>query len=60
MINTITISRDLFERLCEAAIEAELHNRWQDYERDDFDSKDCKWRKTRDEALEIRDGKNYE
>ncbi len=56
-INTVVISRNLFERLCEAAIEAEAQNRWRirwkmytlvhnhDY-----------WLALKNEALAIRDG----
>lgn len=57
MNDTITISRDLFERLCEAAIEAEAQNRWRIrwtmytlvHNHDD-------WLALKNEAVAIRDG----
>lgn len=58
MADTITIRRDLFERLCEAAIMADEYHQWL---RDmsgaiDDDDDDCEWKQLRNEAVAIRDG----
>ena len=54
MTDTITISRDLFERLCESAIFADEYHRSLDEIRGEIDD-DCKWQKIRNEAVAIRD-----
>ena len=55
--DTITIPRDLFERLCEAAIEAEEHNRWKGTEkRERYVEEYQAWCKLKNEAVAIRDG----
>ena len=54
--DTITIPRDLFERLCEAAIEAEEHNRWKGTEkRERYVEEYHAWCKLKNEAVAIRD-----
>ena len=55
--DTITISRDLFERLCESAIEAEAQNRWKGREkRQQYVEEYQAWCKLKSEAVAIRDG----
>jgi len=55
--DTITISRDLFERLCEAAIEAESQNRWKGREtRQRYVEEYQVWCRLKNEAVAIRDG----
>ncbi len=57
--DTITISRDLFERLCEAAIEAEAQNRWMNGEYDNkYQREYGEFLRTKNEAVAIRDGAN--
>lgn len=59
MINTITISRNLFERLCEAAIEAEVQNRWKGEGKSKTNIEIYQyWCKLKNEAVAIRDGAN--
>lgn len=54
---TITIPRDLFERLCEAAIEAEAQNRWMNGEYGNRYQKEYdEFLRTKNEAVAIRDG----
>ena len=55
MTDTITISRDLFERLCEAAISINEYHRWVESTCGVFDE-NCKWLKLKNEAVAIRDG----
>ena len=59
MADTITIRRDLFERLCEAAIFINEYHRWVESTCGVFDE-NCKWLKLKNEAVAIRDGKHYE
>ncbi len=55
--DTITISRDLFERLCEAAIMADEYHQWlREMSGVIDDDDDCEWKQLRNEALAIRDG----
>lgn len=57
MTDTITIPRDLFERLCNSAIEAEVKNRWmsEEYGNQYFSEYD-EYLRTMNEAVAIRDG----
>lgn len=55
MSDTITISRDLFERLCEAAEFTKRYHEWLETTCDVYDD-DCIWKKTYSEAVAIRDG----
>lgn len=56
-INTVVISRNLFERLCEAAIEAEVQNRWKVHVKSKRNIEEHQaWCKLKNEALAIRDG----
>lgn len=56
MTDTITISRDLFDRLCEAAIEAEAQNRWKGREkRQRYVEEYQTWCRLKNEAVAIRD-----
>ncbi len=56
MTDTITISRDLFERLCEAAIEAEAQNRWRiRWTRYTLVHNHDNWLALKKEAVAIRD-----
>lgn len=55
--DTITIPRDLFERLCEAAVQVESQSRWMDGEYGKpFQQEYDEHLRTMNEALAIRDG----
>ena len=54
MSDTVTISRGLFERLCEAAEFTKRYHEWLETTCDVYDD-DGIWKKTHSEALAIRD-----
>jgi hypothetical protein len=57
MADTITIRRDLFERLCEAAVQVEAQSRWMDGEYGKpFQQEYDEHLRTKNEAVAIRDG----
>lgn len=55
MNDTITISRDLFERLCESAIVVNEYHLWVESTCGVMEQ-ECRWLKLKNEALAIRDG----